>query len=70
MSVSISYQYDLFEDELKPIDILRKEVEALRDSQDRQRRRLFANDAEMMKIILELKKENEELRRLMMMRIK
>lgn len=80
----ISYQFDLFDPPLTETDILRKELQALKDSQDRQRKNLFAKHGELSKLwlnqedkldkqaeeIRKLKKELETLRELMMSLIK
>jgi len=61
---------DLFDPPLSEVDILRKEIASLKESQDRQRKSLFAKHAELMKIVLAQQVEIEKLNVLMMKRIK
>lgn len=66
----MNVQYDLFEEELTDIGILRKEVETLNERLDRQRKSLFAKQAELMKLVIKQSEEMNRLRELMMKRIK
>lgn len=53
----IELQFDLFEEIPSELEILRKEVAILKESQDKQRRALFAKQHEQMKLVIELKEE-------------
>lgn len=68
--MTIAIQYDLFEENLDDLSILRKEVETIAERQDRQRRAIFAKHAELMKIVVKQTEEIDKLREMMMKRIK
>jgi len=61
----LSYQYDLFNAQPTELDILRKEFEALQDSQNRQRKNLFAKHADLAKIVMYQQKEIDRLSQLL-----
>jgi hypothetical protein len=68
--MAISLQWDLFEPIPNETDILRKEIQALKESQDRQRKNLFAKHAELMKIVMQQQAQIDKLNEMMMKRIK
>ena len=68
--MSIAIQYDLFQDLPTETEILKKEIEVLRESQDRQRKSLFAKHAELMKIVVQQQAQIDKLNEMMMKRIK
>ena len=62
-------QYDMFYTPTET-DLVRAEIEALRDSQNRVRRKTFGMINELTRLLIRTQKENDELRRLLLKRVK
>lgn len=58
----MSVQFDLFEAIPDEMELLRQEMRSLKDSQDRQRKNLFAKNAELGKLYMNLKNEVDALK--------
>lgn len=59
--MSAVIQFDLFH-EVTEMDVVRAEVNALKESQDKVRNGMFARHSALWKLIMELQKEIEELK--------
>lgn len=62
-------QYDLFYTPTES-DLMKAEIEALRESQNKVRRRTFAMIKELTQMMINAQKENDELRRLLIKEMK
>lgn len=62
----LSIQYDLFLPTPTQEDLLRMEIGALSEKQDKLRKSLFARHSDLMKLVLKQQKQIDELREMLM----
>lgn len=63
--MALAVQIDMFEEMNDDTDVLRKEVKALAESQDKVRKTLFAKHSELMKLVIRQQEEIDRLKQVM-----